>query len=410
MKHNIQLLNELSVYVTSVAVMTVSVFPNLTLPHFDMFTSAADGYGGFLATIYAPIVQDENVVEWEAYVSQNKWWANDTSIESNTSAFIFDEDGGNHVLSVASGAKEYAPIWHISPPVLISVNENLFADSDVADLYSVMKVTKQAAVAGSSRFNRTFDFLFDSSHSDRKTLPHNLIATLVYDSFSDNQTAVGILVALMPHDSLLNFFLPDATEGIICVFRDSCGHVFTYQLNGHQAIFLGYDDFHDPAYDRFERIATLDHYEIVHDGLCQHDIHVYPSSMFEESYTTSKPALYTSIVAFSFLLMAILIVVYDFTVTRRQEKTMRSALRSGQLIASLFPENVRDRLLNDINDKANTKKGHSKDDDESICEVGRPIAEFFAGTTVMCKFMLNICMQIIKNCLMFLFDCVNCSC
>lgn len=395
MKHNIELLHDLSAYVTSVALMSGAVFPNLTMPHFDKFTSSVDGYGGFLATIYAPIVVEKNVFQWEEYTTQNKWWVNASNeIEvSDASSFIFDSVNGSKVPSLPNEENEYAPIWHLTPPLdLTVVNDNLFSDPDVVRMYSIMKETDQVVIASISKGAGIFEDLFDEIEQDRKLLPHNIIADLVYDSFSGNRTAVGVLLSLMPQDSLLNFLLPQSTEGIICVFTDTCGHVFTYQVNGNQATFLGYDDFHDPSYDRFKRSARLDFYKTSHDGLCGHDIHVYPSSTLEEEYSTNKPALYTSIVACSFLLMAILIMVYDFTVTRRQEKTMRSALRSGELIASLFPENVRDRLLNDINNKTDTKKGATKDidgmksSDDSVCP-SRPIAEFFAGTTVMCKFL-----------------------
>jgi hypothetical protein len=393
MKNNIQLLHELSAYATSVALMSGAVFPNLTMPHFDKFAHSVDGYGGFLSTIYAPIVPETKVTQWEEYTMQNQWWSNasNTNEVSDVSTFVFDSINGSKVPSLPKEGNELAPIWHLIPHDLTVVNENLFSDSTIAGLYSIMKETEQVVISGTTLGAGIFDDLFDEIQQNRQNFPHNILADLVFDSFSSNRSAVGILLALMPHDSLLNYLLPDSTDGILCVFTDTCGHVFTYQLNGHSAAFLGYDDFHDPAFDRFKRSGTLDFYDRLHEGLCGHDVHLYPSSTFKAEYSTNKPALYTSIVACSFLLMAILITIYDFTVTRRQEKTMRSALRSGELIASLFPENVRDRLLNDINAKTDGKKGTSKDiegmksSDESACP-SRPIAEFFAGTTVMCKF------------------------
>jgi hypothetical protein len=57
--------------------------------------------------------------------------------------------------------------------------------------------------------------------------------------------------------------------------------------------------------------------------------------------------VYTFVVVLAFLLTGGLLALYDYTVRKRQEKTMKSALRSTAIVSSLFPEQVRDRLLRD---------------------------------------------------------------
>ena len=155
--------------------------------------------------------------------------------------------------------------------------------------------------------------------------------------------------------------------------------------------FVGPGDHHDSAFDDYKHTGPLDFYETTHEGLCHHEIHVYPSSSYQERHLTTKPAYYACIVAFSFLIMAILMLLYDFTVKRRQDKVLKSAIRSSNLIASLFPATVRDRLLND-NLSGGVSHGAKKDGiglSETEMENdrrGRPIADFFSNTTVMCKF------------------------
>jgi class 3 adenylate cyclase len=87
-------------------------------------------------------------------------------------------------------------------------------------------------------------------------------------------------------------------------------------------------------------------------------------------------------VAGAFLITGLLLLSYDRMVHLRQEKTMKSAVNTTRLVSSLFPETVRDRLLEDAqaadehNDKFGDKMG-------SKAYKTRPIADFFPETTIM---------------------------
>lgn len=129
------------------------------------------------------------------------------------------------------------------------------------------------------------------------------------------------------------------------VIKDTCGQSFSFEINGQDPNFLGYGDMHDPAFDSYVRSARLERYLRQPESLCEHELFVYPSVTLQASYTSSKPVVYTVIVAMSFLLTFAMFVVYDVLVSRRQKKTMANALRTNAIVASLFPENVRDRLM-----------------------------------------------------------------
>jgi hypothetical protein len=237
-----------------------------------------------------------------------------------------------------------------------------------------------------------FDFVLDDSSIDRKMEPHTVIAEPVYDIFSKDAKIVGILLAASPFDFLLNNVLDDDAEGVVCVINDGCGTVMTYEIKGPNVTFLGYGDFHDRDYEEFDHPAKLELYESVVEGLCLQEIHIYPSSTFTQDYFTAQPAVYASIVALSFFLMAVVIYMYDQMITKRQEKTMRSALRSGALVASLFPENVRERLMDEI-DERRKKRGKDEKRNEKFSTVSvnnsRPIAELFTNTTLMCEYIYD---------------------
>jgi hypothetical protein len=416
---NFRLMQQLSADMTSAALMQNEVFPNVTHPFFDISAGYADGFGALLSAFYAPIITDSEREQWEGYSRQNTWWIDESEElrvdhpghlfqshihflttnnideglldmnKHNVSEFVFHLENGTKVREPTLSAAVYAPLWQVSPPEPDVINANLFSDTFIFDLYSVMMEMNGTVQSKTTSLGHLFDFVFvDDSNIDRKMDPHTFIAEPVYDVFSKDSKIVGLFLAVAPFDFLFNDVLDDNAKGVVCVINDGCGTDITYEINGPNVTFLGYGDLHDPNYDNFEHHAKLELYESVVDGLCFHEIHVYPSSTFAQDYFTAQPAVYASIVALSFFLMAVVIYVYDQLITKRQEKTMRSALRSGALVASLFPENVRERLMDEIDERK--KRGKDEKLNEKLSTVSvpnsRPIADLFTNTTLMCEY------------------------
>jgi hypothetical protein len=415
MERNFHLLEEVGLFITSKALTSASTFPNVTLPQFKLFANHThEGVGGFLASIYAPLVTEQERVPWEQYTTQTPWWHNLTDVHSledersrerkekessmteqslqdaHVPTFIYNRVNEENVEVPKNATGLYAPLWHMSPMDLNAINENLFAFPTIVELYSEMIATHDNAMSGAIEIDHFFDFAFDDDyrHTDN---PHCVVMEAVYDSFSDNQAIVGMLVALLSYDRLLTAQLPNTTEGLVIVFKESCGRTFTYSMSALNVIFMGYEDLHDPSYDSYKRSVILKIHDPAHEEICQREVSIYPSSTFQQFYFTKKPILYTCIVALSFALMAVLILIYDYTVTRRQEKTMKSAIRSGKLIASIFPANVRERLMNDTPSEEQGKTNESNGKQSLEVDGGRtrPIADFFANTTVMCTFQIQ---------------------
>jgi hypothetical protein len=415
-------MQQLSASITSTAVMTGAVFPNLTLPHFEISGGYVNGFGGIVATAYAPIITDEKRKQWEDYAASNGWWLNASTelvkvhpghldplhgtkdeehevlehneSESAVSESIFHKVNGSKVPLTMHLSKVYAPLWQISPPISTAVNEDLLSNKIIADLYFAMIATNRTVLSAAAKAEQFFDFIPDKDNVHWKYGPHGVVAEPVYDSFSAHPKVVGMVVALAPFDNLLDFLLPNNVKGVICVITDTCGNAITYEINGPNVTFLGSDDLHDPAYKHLEQSAHLEiSYEMMVDGLlCGHDIHLYPSSTLQNSYETRKPGFYAFIVVFSFFLTSILIVIYDLNVSKRQEKTMISALQNGALVASLFPATVRARLLqeetqnrNERQNLASVDEGENKNSLSGCKFRTRPIADFFPNVTLMCE-------------------------
>jgi class 3 adenylate cyclase len=110
---------------------------------------------------------------------------------------------------------------------------------------------------------------------------------------------------------------------------------------------------------------------------------VYPTQEFEEDHATNSPIMYTLAVAFVFLFAISVFFVYDFFVERRQTKVMATATKSSAIVNSLFPANVRDRLMEEQDSNEDKKFTAFKALGQHCLPNSRPIADHFPETTVM---------------------------
>ena len=284
----------------------------------------------------------------------------------------------------------YYPIWQTSPPDATPINSNLLADQTTKALYDNMLLRNGSVMAGYTQIQELWDWMFDPEEKVQKTDPHMYLMEPVYATYGKDPTLVGILVGLVSWANVLNRLLVEGQNGIVVVIKDSCGMSFTYVLNGLWASFKGTGDLHDSAFDAYVQSSPLELYETVPEGMCVHSIHVYPTAAFRSNYLTNQPWIFTSVVILSFVLTALVFAVFDYYTTKRQNKTMDNAIRTNQVVASLFPANVRERLMEDAEQqlKADTKGKLAgltrKDiDDQQLTSVSRPIADFFPHVTVM---------------------------
>jgi class 3 adenylate cyclase len=195
----------------------------------------------------------------------------------------------------------------------------------------------------------------------------------------------------------------------IVVVESSCGHVHTYRVKkgGVQMDWIGEGDLHDrrydylshrTAYEDFERIRAASDLtkasSLADDQSCQYRFAVYPSNELESQYITRRPWVYAISAVLIFFFMSLVFVVYDCMVRRRQAKIMAAAKQTDTIVASLFPDSVLDRLLNnqqttDLTQspsmRMNSSNGFLLPSASARASVfgSAPIADFFPSCTVM---------------------------
>lgn len=244
--------------------------------------------------------------------------------------------------------------------------------------------------------------------------PYSLAAKPVYNQPAENeqQEVVGYLYSVVAWEMYLTSLIPPDVKGIQAILRNSCGQAKSYDLSSGMTRFIGNVNANTSTnHDNMKTITLTNNYShedanITMDGHCMMYVDVYPTDTFDESYESNLPIILTVVVALLFVAMACIFFMYDYLVKSRDDKVVGAAARSTAIVASLFPSNVRERLLADQEDtKSPSGKGGGSNDsgnggitslkgflagesqdtemlDEDVYKT-KPIADLFPETTVM---------------------------
>lgn len=104
-------------------------------------------------------------------------------------------------------------------------------------------------------------------------------------------------------------------------------------------------------------------------------------------YDKNIPEIFAAVVAITFTCIALVMIVYDILVQRRNNRLVANAARSNAVVSSLFPGTIRDRVLEQRSTMGKMKMyvrggdGPGRGDD-------KPLAELFLGT-----FALSLCVR-----------------
>jgi class 3 adenylate cyclase len=438
-EQTLEAVDTLSVAITSHALASNSVFPNVTLPHFGIRFANSRVLSRAVFIQYHPIVTDETRAGWEAYQLENRdtydatlatetlllesqdkqFNQSDTDIDpqgrqlnsdlwSVTHDSIMTHADNGSLVVAPPGTGPYTPVWQISPvfPTRTLINSNsithpLFRGAYTATMESGQAVIGEAAnlegdnIGGTDSIFGTLlsrsQFRFDVKEYEGD--PTSSFAYPVFDSFDlDNRTVVGILGRTFYWRLFFKDVLPPNTRGIVCVLENSQGQMLTYRIDQH-VTYAGKGDLHDPAYDRYKKTLDIASKSLTAESksfmsvdidstYCSYKLHIYPSRENENEYTNDDAVILAVIIAAVSLFTSLVFVVYTIAVFRRQQVVMDRAVASSAIVSSLFPSQVREQIYLE-NDSEKKKTWKAEDDGTQGFGSSRPIAELFEHTTVM---------------------------
>jgi class 3 adenylate cyclase len=288
---------------------------------------------------------------------------------------------------------------------------NHLSDEKLRDAFTAMITGSKPVVS------KIFDAKDTSNYyavvgQDGTTDPGAVVFLPVFST--QNKTVAATVSMLVTWSTLLTNNVPRNGVLVNVVIENTCGQRYTYRVDpkGSNLKLIGEGDLHDPKFDHMLRQSTYEEYSKIinaatpgagddsNDETCQYLFSVYPTTDLEDQYISPFPLIYAGTILAVFLLTSMVFVLYDATVRRRQEKVMAQAIKTNNIVTSLFPTSVRDRLYQSAKRQAehDTKSGLSNPrckssktqmetfltgSNEASVFGSEPIADLFACATVI---------------------------
>jgi hypothetical protein len=186
--------------------------------------------------------------------------------------------------------------------------------------------------------------------------PVSTVYIPVMDSFAKDRTAVAILLAILRWESYFENILTDSVQPVRVVLSNTCQQVFTYEIRGSQATFVGKGNLANREYEDMVVSVELDENNdltiepntialTLNQDKCRYTVRIYPTPEGHDYHNDFFPLIITLTVAAVFLMTTAVFYFYDVMVERRQKVVLDTAQRSTAIVSSIFPKSVRDQLL-----------------------------------------------------------------
>ncbi|CAB9512833.1 Receptor-type guanylate cyclase gcy [Seminavis robusta] len=232
------------------------------------------------------------------------------------------------------------------------------------------------------------DAMHDPLPPGEKEHPHSFFFHPIKESVTDpNSRLVGMMSGGAPWDQSLRGLLPDGVNGIHAVIENNCGDIFTYEINGKKADFLGLSDKHEAKFDRLKHEVDLAFHShpdfATTPGHCMYKMTVYPTEKFRAEYNTSTPIIQSIIVAATFVVIALAFFIYDVAVAHRNRKLIVDASRANAIVSQLFPGDIADKMMHPSTRESLKKVGSDSSESSPRDRSSKALAELYLETSIM---------------------------
>ena len=259
-------------------------------------------------------------------------------------------------------------------------------DLNFAGLIKQMVETKSVVVSPIYEdLNSLILYQESEDETDEKlSEPKSLMIQPIFDTLNPATANVtGVVVAVIEWTDYFDEDLGSKTDGMVIDLEYACGRndktkqqqVYSFEkLTGGNFQDLGMDFVHDSKYEHLtERMVVAnkedDDDEEEEDGdsesdddssdaeeesgsddspsifedeerRCSYYVSVHATENFVQNYETNDVIIYSLLVVSIFVLTGLVFLIYDCLVEKRQKIVLKSAMQSGALVSSLFPDDV----------------------------------------------------------------------
>ncbi|KAL3913418.1 MAG: hypothetical protein SGILL_006500 [Bacillariaceae sp.] len=303
---------------------------------------------------WSPIIEGEfERVTWGPYSVRNAQDWLPGNLNTQVPPLIWTDPNVETGEFIETGAGPFTPVWEMAVPLEDQssridptvINYNALSNSAFRGTFALMAETLAAQLSPISNVSDIYGETSDT------TEPTSLLMAPLFDTLDETQSLVGVVVAAIPWTVFYTDVLHPSQPPVYVVVEqhEGCGGnelLFTLEVEGEVATYLGPGRLIEEEYEHYGTSLSVGA-QGTDEGSCYFTITVYPTAEVIDYYTErdNTAAIWTTIVVVVILLAGFVFFVYDYAVQRRQMKTMNSAAKTNAVLASLFPTEVRDRLL-----------------------------------------------------------------
>jgi class 3 adenylate cyclase len=393
---NFEGLEAVSQSMTSYALGINATWPFVTHPNFGAISQTVLENIRARFVAWVPFVQPEERAEWEAYSVANQGFVEDLKkyfgfnyttfpivpfifrIGNDTVPVVYDTEPLDPELPF------HAPVWQLVPPLEGPQFVNFQAWQDPYITRTIQTLVRRRESVMSEPFT---SFTYDSATDN--PWPEAYYMSPVFDSFDENANQVGYVDTFGDLRLFDNILSDQGLDGIIAVVSNPCSETYTWQINGPESEFIGAGELVEPDFRKYGIVESATALRTSPE--CPVTISIYPSEQFEDEFHTADPAIFTAATVLIFVLTALFFVVYDWMVEKRQGKVLNTAQQSGAIVDSLFPAHIRERLMENQENKSKLPGGQESKKKRLGLDVfeSKPIADYYPEATVIVADIAN---------------------
>ncbi len=334
---------------TSATTGSQSPWPLVTIPNWQAQATLLANHTGSHQIGFLPLVTQSERSAWENYATQNfdptRWLADELPAD-----FIWRNSSVSDSTPVPEDRTPfpyYAPMWQtetITPEYGMKIYDMI--NRNGYDLEYLQRAMDQLMI---DRVPIQTEVLYTLQNPNKITsaTPVTAFISPVFEASSQQPPViVGVIVGWLEWLYQFTNLLPTGVNGIIIVVSSekNCQPAFSLQIDGPDVKYLGKGDKVDRDNDGFMVTQKFDAWEPVEH--CGHYVFdIYPSEDFREHYDTVRPWIYSGTILLIFFIAFVVFLLYDWTVERHTENLETRAARTSAIVNSLFPANVRDRIM-----------------------------------------------------------------
>ncbi|CAB9505993.1 Receptor-type guanylate cyclase gcy [Seminavis robusta] len=319
--------------------------------------------------VYSPIVHDgdnnnSQRAAWQHYSVAHQNQVITPTYPYQITEYIYSRYNftGNVLFPDQEGTGPYSPVWQVHPlpndyESIRLVNFNMLSDPKMAKLLQAAQEGKTHIFSELGDDKELFGIVQTGSDVYKEQRPQSLFVEQVHDHLvvvgGNESKVVGHVFATVPWDLYFeNVILPDNTDtSVYCVIQNSCGPTaYTYQVDHTGVTYVGKGDLHSGQHEHPNQQVELFHYGATSDEngdpwQCHLELAIYPTAEMQWSFDTGTPVYYFMIVAIVFVLIGVAVASHHRISEANKREMHLKSQRSKAIIASLFPDQIREKLF-----------------------------------------------------------------